>query len=267
MRTIVHISDLHFGRTDPKILPVLTKTIVDAAPHVVVVSGDLTQRAKDSQFAAARAFMDTLPKPQIIVPGNHDIPFYNVIRRWLYPLSAYRRAFGSDLEPHYSDSEISVVGLNSARSLTFKNGRLNVGQLERSCARFTDTTPDALRIVATHHPFALEDAGTSDVIGRAEMAIAAFAKCRVDVILSGHLHTSHTLIGTEQYDDGQHAALLIQAGTATSNRVRDGEANAFNILHADGNRLAVHRLTWNGTAFETALMENFERGATGWKKL
>jgi 3',5'-cyclic AMP phosphodiesterase CpdA len=211
--------------------------------------------------------MDTLPKPQIIVPGNHDIPFYNVIRRWLYPLSAYRRAFGSDLEPHYSDSEISVVGLNSARSLTFKNGRLNVGQLERSCARFTDTTPDALRIVATHHPFALEDAGTSDIIGRAEMAIAAFAKCRVDVILSGHLHTSHTLIGTEHYDDGQRPALLIQAGTATSNRVRDGEANAFNILHADGNRLAVHRPTWNGAAFETALIENFERGSAGWKKL
>lgn len=267
MRTIVHLSDLHFGRVDPAILPVLTKTVVDAKPHVVVVSGDLTQRARDSQFAAARAFMETLPKPQIVVPGNHDIPLYNVFRRWLWPLSAYRRAFGSELEPHYSDSEISVVGLNSARSLTFKNGRLNVGQLERSCARFTDTTADALRIVVTHHPFALENASTSDIIGRAEMAIAAFAKCRVDVILSGHLHTSHTLIGKERYDEGRHAALLIQAGTATSSRLRDGETNAFNILHTERGRLSAHRLTWTGTTFETSLVEDFERSAEGWKKL
>jgi len=232
VRTIVHLSDLHFGRVDPAIPPVLARTITAAHPDVVVVSGDLTQRARISQFAEARRFLDTLPKPQIVVPGNHDVPLYNVIARWLWPLAGFKRYFGEDPDPFFADTEVAVVGINTARSLTFKNGRINRNQLTQSCARFSHTGKDTLRIVATHHPFAGAEAGSVGLVGRAWMAIEEFARCGVDIVLSGHMHTSHTVSSVERYGAGRHAALLIQAGTATSNRVR-GETNAFNILEAD----------------------------------
>jgi 3',5'-cyclic AMP phosphodiesterase CpdA len=266
VRTIVHISDLHFGRVDPEIPPVLARTILAAGPDVVVVSGDLTQRARTSQFAEARRFLDTLPKPQIVVPGNHDVPLYDVLARWLWPLAGFTRFFGENLEPFFADAEVAVVGINTARSLTFKNGRINRTQLTRSCARLSDAGGDTLRIVATHHPFAGTEAGSAGLVGRARMAIEEFARCGVDIVLSGHMHASHTISSAERYGAGRHAALLIQAGTATSNRIR-GETNAFNILVTDGPRLSVRRMTWNGQAFDVSLVEGFERREGGWLKV
>ena len=117
MRTIVHLSDLHFGRIDPAILDPLAALIVSMRPDVVVVSGDLTQRARKAQFQGARAYLDRLPKPQVVVPGNHDVPLYRVWERFLSPLGKYRRHFDDDLEPDFIDDEIAVIGINTARSL------------------------------------------------------------------------------------------------------------------------------------------------------
>src|SRR5687768_4988171 len=103
MRTIVHISDLHFGRVDPTLLDPLRRAVEAVSPHVVVVSGDLTQRAKPEQFREARRFLDTLPRPHIVVPGNHDVPLYNVFQRFFQPLDKYRRYISAELEPHYID--------------------------------------------------------------------------------------------------------------------------------------------------------------------
>src|SRR5437868_15414983 len=119
MRTIVHLSDLHFGRVDPALLDPLRELVRSIVPNVVVVSGDLTQRAKSEEFEAARAWLDTLPGPQIIVPGNHDISLYNVFRRFVQPLERYKRYITDDLDPMYVDEEIAVLGVNTARSLTF----------------------------------------------------------------------------------------------------------------------------------------------------
>jgi 3',5'-cyclic AMP phosphodiesterase CpdA len=266
MRTIVHISDLHFGRVDPEIPRVLARTISAAKPDVVVVSGDLTQRARTSQFAEARRFLDSLPKPQIVVPGNHDVPLYNVLARWLWPLAGFTRFFGENLEPFFSDDEVAIVGINTARSLTFKNGRINREQLTRSCAQFSRASGNTLRIVATHHPFAAPEGDPAGLVGRAQMAIEEFARCGVDVVLSGHMHASHVISSAERYGSDRHEALLVQAGTATSNRVR-GETNAFNILVADGSHLAIRRMTWNGQAFDVSVVEQFERREIGWHKI
>ncbi|HEX7558185.1 MAG TPA: metallophosphoesterase, partial [Usitatibacter sp.] len=122
MRTLVHISDLHFGRVDSALLVPLRERIEALAPHLVVVSGDLTQRATREQFREAKAFLDTLPQPQVVVPGNHDVPLYNVFQRVLSPLGKYLSIVTSDLEPSYIDDEIAVVGVNTARSLTWKRG-------------------------------------------------------------------------------------------------------------------------------------------------
>ncbi len=247
MRTVVHISDLHFGRTDPSVLPRLRDTIAGARPDVVVVSGDLTQRAKSHQFAEARAFLDSLPKPQIVVPGNHDVPLYNVVKRWLQPLENYRKYFGDDLTPFYRDAEIAVLGINTARSATFKNGRVNAEQVVHACSRLEALDETTVRIVVTHHPFALPENIADTVVGRAQMAIAGFARCKVDLILSGHLHTSHTVDSVKHYTDSEHSALLVHAGTATSTRMR-GEANSFNILKIERPTVHIDRLTWDEAA-------------------
>ena len=124
-RTIVHLSDLHFGRVDPAILPALRRAVAVAAPDLVAVSGDITQRARIAEFKAAAHFLETLPAPLLVVPGNHDLPLYNVLLRWLSPLDRYRRFITSDLAPFYEDAEIAVLGVNTARALTFKDGRIN----------------------------------------------------------------------------------------------------------------------------------------------
>src|SRR3984893_1388274 len=108
MRTVVHLSDLHFGRVDPRLVPPLVQTIQAIAPDLIAVSGDLTQRARRSQFVQARAFLERLPFPRIIVPGNHDVPLYNIVARFLNPLADYRRYIAHDLEPVFVDEEMIV---------------------------------------------------------------------------------------------------------------------------------------------------------------
>jgi 3',5'-cyclic AMP phosphodiesterase CpdA len=136
MRTIVHLSDLHFGRVDQALVEPLIETVNALAPDLVAVSGDLTQRARTAQFVEARAFLDALPAPRIVVPGHHDVPLYNPVARFLGGLLKYRRYISDDLAPFYRDREIAVLGLNTARSLTFKNGRINRKQLRILRARF-----------------------------------------------------------------------------------------------------------------------------------
>jgi 3',5'-cyclic AMP phosphodiesterase CpdA len=255
VRTIVHISDLHFDHVDAEVLPRLTETIRAARPDVVVVSGDLTQRARAYQFAAARAFLDSLPRPQIVVPGNHDVPLYNVAARFLNPLDNYKRHITGDLEPFYRDTEIAVLGINTARSLAFKNGRINEQQVARSCMQLEPLSSGIVRVVVTHHPFALPDDSGDSPVGRAAMAIESFAACKVDLILSGHLHASHATHGIDHYDSIDHSPLLVQAGTATSVRKRN-EDNSFNILRIERPRVTVDRLTWDEGREDFALAES-----------
>src|SRR5437763_2204567 len=129
MRTIAHISDVHFATENPAVVEGLLSDLKTIGPHLVAVSGDLTQRALRSEFAAARAFLERIPFPHVIVPGNHDIPLYDVGRRFLRPLHRYRRFITADLSPSYHDDEIAAVGVNTARSATWKNGRISLAQI------------------------------------------------------------------------------------------------------------------------------------------
>ena len=131
MRTIAHISDLHFGRTDASMIRRLKAQLTELKPDLLVVSGDLTQRARVSEFTDARAFLDHLPQPQIIVPGNHDIELYNLYGRFVERLQRYRTYISQDVEPSYSDPELMVASVNTARSLTFKGGRISAAQRRR----------------------------------------------------------------------------------------------------------------------------------------
>ncbi|MBV9686902.1 MAG: metallophosphoesterase, partial [Alphaproteobacteria bacterium] len=128
MRTVAHLSDLHFGRHDETVAERLMADISEVQPDLVVVTGDLTQRARHRQFAAARAFLEKFSMPIIVVPGNHDVPLYDVLERFIGRLARYRRYICTELQPFYADDEIALLGLNTARSATFTDGRISYKQ-------------------------------------------------------------------------------------------------------------------------------------------
>ncbi|MES2561138.1 MAG: metallophosphoesterase, partial [Pseudomonadota bacterium] len=150
MRTIAHLSDLHFGRIEHSLLEPLRRAVIGLAPDVVVISGDLTQRAKPHEFREARSYLDTLPSPQIVVPGNHDVPLYNVFQRFFTPLKKFRRYICADHEPNYIDNEVAIVGINTARSLVFKGGRINQEQVAGIRDKLCSLNPAVIKMVVTH---------------------------------------------------------------------------------------------------------------------
>ncbi|MEO8802603.1 MAG: metallophosphoesterase [Rudaea sp.] len=266
MRTLVHLSDLHFGRVDSALIRPLIEQINRIAPDLVAVSGDLTQRARSAQFRQAREFLDALPSPRIVVPGNHDVPLHNVLKRLLQPLQKYQRYITDDLEPFFVDDEIAVLGINTARSLTIKSGRINEAQLGRVRTQFSRLPAAVTKIVVTHHPLDLpEGHSDKDLVGRARMAMETFADCAVDILLAGHLHVGQTGNTAARYEIVGHAALVIHAGTATSTRGR-GEANSFNVIRIDRPKIIVERWVWNpvATTFAPTAPEHFRLAAGQW---
>lgn len=250
MRTLVHMSDLHFGRVDAALLEPLIALVARIDPDVVVISGDLTQRARSTEFKAARRFIDALPSPRIVVPGNHDVPLYNVVRRMLRPLSAYQRYITSDLAPCFIDDEIAVLGINTARSMVIKNGRINEEQIAVVREQFSGLGDEITKVIVTHHPFDLP-AGQNkdDLVGRAALAMKTFAECGADLLLAGHFHESHAGSTADRHRIVGHSALVVQAGTATSTRGR-GETNSFNVLRIDHPSILLMRYGWLPAAGE-----------------
>jgi 3',5'-cyclic AMP phosphodiesterase CpdA len=268
MRTIVHLSDVHFGSVNETVIPPLLEAVNGIAPDVVAVSGDLTQRARSHQFKEARAFLDRLPQPQIVVPGNHDVPLHNVLARFFQPLRKYRRFITHDLRPYHIDNEIAVLGINTARSLTIKGGRVNEEQIAWVQKQFCAVPADVVRIVVTHHPFDLPTGHAErNLVGRAKMAMAALASSGADVFLAGHLHVSQTTHSASRYKIEGHSALVIQAGTATSSRGR-GEENSFNVVRVDRPYITVERFEWAGERgeFSPVVQERFFQTPDGWMR-
>lgn len=257
MRTIVHLSDLHFGRVDEKTLAPLCDTVWAQKPDVVAISGDLTQRAKPEEFQLARHFLDALPEPVLVVPGNHDVPVFGRLRE--PPMLRYETHITKDLEPHVEDEEICVAGLNTARAFAIQGGRLSHGQIALVKRRFTAARTNACKVLVAHHPL--------DVPGhwvhvrsarRSKRAFEEWSECGVDLILGGHEHRSHATDQPELLRHGKHQALMVQAGTATSTRVR-GEPNSFNTIHIEPGQIVVVRLDWDGKGFREAWRGKFAR--------
>ena len=245
MRTVVHLSDLHFGRVDARLVTPLVQAIEAIGPHLVAISGDLTQRARRHEFLQARDFLQQLHFPQLIVPGNHDVPLYNIPARWLRPLAGYGEHISPDFEPVFADEEMIVVGLNSVRSATLGGrGRLNALQVDRAATRLMAVAPHVVKIVVTHHPFDLPHGhGDDHLIGGSQMAMARLAPAGAQVFLAGHLHVSHTGGTAERYKIAGHDALVVQAGTL-STRGR-GEVNSFNVVQIDRPQIVIERHSWD----------------------
>jgi 3',5'-cyclic AMP phosphodiesterase CpdA len=265
-RTLVHISDLHFGRIHVPTVEPLIRAIWSMQPNVLVVSGDLTQRARLEEFQEAREFLDRLPKPQIVVPGNHDVPLYNVYGRFVQQFQRYRRYISEDLQPMYLDEEIAVLGVNTARALTWKGGRINDRQITELHARLCTLPSNVIKAVVTHHPFDLpESFSDAHLVGRARRAMRRLAECGADLLLAGHFHVSHIGSTARRHRISGHSAVVVQAGTATSSRGR-GEYNSFNKVITEPKRLIVERWSWvPGTeSFNRCGMDEYRRTPEGW---
>jgi len=262
MRLVAHISDLHFGALRKETIEPLLACLEKLAPDAVAVTGDLTQRARSGQFEQAAAFLERLPSERrLVVPGNHDIPaLYRPFRRLLALRRRFDRYITSEAFPTIADDEIIVVGLNTARSLSIKNGRINTAQLQEATKRFQRVSPRALRLLACHHPFVVpEDVSSKERARRADMAVAALVEDEVDLLLTGHRHLPWVSpLGTR--------LPTVHAGTATSRRIRGAE-NSFNTILVDADRVIVRRYVWQPGVQRFALRKDatveFARTAGG----
>lgn len=270
MRKIAHVSDIHFGQTDPSVVRRLEEIVNELQPDLLVVSGDLTQRAKKDQFVEARDFLARIPHPQIVVPGNHDVPLYNVFRRFASPLARYKKFITDDMFPFYEDAEMAVLGINTARSLTVKGGRINEHQVEMISEKLGSLDDTLSKIVVTHHPFDLPGGSDEDdIVGNADRFMPQIAESGADIFLSGHLHVSSITNSAHRYRlEGGKAALVIQAGTAASTRGR-GEPNSFNLIEIERPMLTVKRFECSipPNGFALATTEQFTQTERGWSRM
>jgi 3',5'-cyclic AMP phosphodiesterase CpdA len=266
VRTLVHLSDLHFDRVDRDVVGALAETVKAIAPDVIAVSGDLTQRARSHQFIEARAFLESLPGPVLVVPGNHDVPLHNVFARVLNPLGRYRRHITADLHPRYSDPELMVVGTNTTRSFTIAGGGIRRRELTRICDTLNGVDESVIKVVVGHHPFDMPHAGAAFGLARpGPEAVELLAHTGVDVFLTGHLHITYAGPTATRYRIGGRSAIVVEAGTATSTRVR-GEPNAFNVLRVGAETIVVEHVEWRSAtgAFGAGEVQRFARTPGGW---
>jgi len=247
--SLLHVSDVHFGT--PHLAEVANGVLAFAEerrPDVVVVSGDLTQRARPEQFRAARAWVERFAAPVVVVPGNHDVPLYRFWERLLDPFGAYRRHFSPELEPVHRDDRLCVVGINTAHGWTLKEGRIPLPRL-LAVAELLEQVPETVLkvVVAHHHLIPPPNFGTQTVLANAYEAIDVFSTVGVDLVLSGHQHQAYIGSSEEFYPKGRPPVVICHSGTTTSNRGRMGERerNSCNWIEFDDESLTVSQHRWH----------------------
>jgi 3',5'-cyclic AMP phosphodiesterase CpdA len=272
MAQIAHLSDVHFGAHDPAVVAGAEAWLAEARPDLVVISGDFTQRARIEEYREAGAFLDrieSLGLATLGVPGNHDVPLYDVVQRFTRPLHRYRRYIDDDLCPWFENSDLAVLGINTARSLTFKDGRISHEQMAIIRERFGDVPEEKTRILVTHHPlFAMpigEAGEPSEAVGRHGEALQAVAEAGVHILLAGHFHRSFTESARRMVRNAG-PALVIQAGTATSTRLRHGEKQSFNLIRTERNdQVDVEVIAWDGGDFRAGNRAGYAFDGENWQ--
>jgi len=231
---LLQLSDPHFGTERPAVAMALRALVRSQRPQVLLMSGDITQRATAAQFAAARAFVDSLAVPVCLaIPGNHDIPLFDLASRLLRPYARYARAFGTQLEPQFENPDLLVLALNTTRRWRHVDGELSAAQIERVASRFEATPSGQWRVVVVHQPIAVPSAEHAhDLLHGHQAALRRWAAAGADLVVGGHIHLPYVLALPE----GRAARPLwaVQAGTALSHRVRAGTGNSVNLIHLQG---------------------------------
>lgn len=233
MSLILHISDTHFGTEQPPVVDALARLARERKPDLVILSGDITQRATEAQFAAARRALDRLgDAPMLALPGNHDIPLVNLAMRLWRPYARYLRAFGPSLEPVIERDDVLVIGVNTSRPERHTNGAVSRAQIEAVVQRLGAARPGQLRIVVTHQPAAvLRATDEPDRLLGADEALQAWSAAGADLVLGGHIHLPYVVELGRLGVPTPRPMWCVQAGTAVSRRVRWGTSNSVNLIH------------------------------------
>jgi 3',5'-cyclic AMP phosphodiesterase CpdA len=271
MARIAHLSDLHFGSHDPKVVDGAFAWLQEQQPDLIILSGDFTQRARIEQFRMASAWLNRLRGagwPVLAIPGNHDVPLYDVVTRFAAPLHRYKRWISNDLCPWFENEEVAVLGINTARSLTFKDGRINREQMVLIRERFAAVAPSKTRILVTHHPLYSMPIGEggelNEAVGRHADAVKAVCEAGIHVALAGHFHRTYAEAARKMVRNAG-GALVIQAGTATSTRLRNNEGQSFNWIHAHRNNdIELQVIAWDGTGFRRGSHVRFAYDGENW---
>lgn len=234
MSLFIQISDPHFGTERPDVVEALKTLITTTAPDLVILSGDVTQRARRAQFDAARRFVDSYARPTLAIPGNHDVPLLNVFARAFNPFGGYRRVFGKELEPVHASDDALVIGVNTVRARRHKNGEVSTAQIERVCARLRQADDAQLRIVVTHQPVhVIREKDIANLLINHEAAIKAWAAAGADLVLGGHIHLPYVRPLNNETRKLASELWSVQAGTATSTRIREGISNSVYVIRHD----------------------------------
>ena len=261
---IAHLSDVHFGRiAHDVIVDTLVDEINERGVDLVVVSGDLTQRARRKQYQAARAMLDAFTAPTLVVPGNHDVyAYWYPLGRLFLPLRRYRRYITDDLTPTFEQEDVAVLGINSAYGWTIKGGRLRNQEL-KAIEDFFEEKPESVFkvLVLHHHLLQIQALGKHDVVRRAQQALRLASRVGVDLVLCGHLHVSH--VEPVELDPAGHRLVIASAGTATSNRGRGEhrQTNFYNLIDVGPEQFEIEERRYDEAAgqFATERTTAFER--------
>ncbi|MDR5775698.1 MULTISPECIES: metallophosphoesterase [unclassified Caballeronia] len=236
MNVLLQISDPHFGTERPTVVAALLRLSDAISPDLVVVSGDITQRARRYQFALAGAFFDALgTRPRLVIPGNHDIPLFNPLARLFRPYANHQRVFGAELEPSFESDTLLVLGVNTTRPFRHKDGEISMQQVKRVSARLEAASAKQLRVVVTHQPVAVTRAkDEANLLHGHERAVQRWARAGADLILGGHIHLPYVLPLHDTFAGLPRKLWAVQAGTALSRRTRGTIDNSVNVIRYDG---------------------------------
>lgn len=231
MTTVLQISDPHFGTEVAEVVEALVELARRVRPSLCVLSGDITQRARRSQFSRARVFVERLSAPLLAIPGNHDIPLFNPLARALFPYRNYQQAFGDDLEPSFESEHLLVIGVKTTRRRRHKHGEVCEAQIERVASRLNQARPEQLRVVVTHQPvLAIRARDENNLLRGSERAAPRWCEAGADLFLGGHIHLPYLRPLSERFGDVRRRAWVAQAGTSVSRRIREGIPNSVNLL-------------------------------------
>jgi 3',5'-cyclic AMP phosphodiesterase CpdA len=264
MSVILHLADAHFGTETTAVVEALVALAREQSPDLVILSGDATMRGRRSQFMATHQFLTRLASPNILViPGNHDIPLYNLAFRVFTPYGNYRRVFGRVLEPEFDSADLLVIGVNTTRPWRHKDGVISLDQVKRVSRRLKEASPAQLRIVVTHQPVRVtRSSDEKNLLHGREAAVRAWAEAGADLVLSGHIHLPHVRPLREIYPDLPRPLWSVLAGTAVSSRVRGDIPNSVNVIRylstAIPRQCTLERWDFDGKLFRIADRQTVE---------
>jgi 3',5'-cyclic AMP phosphodiesterase CpdA len=229
---LLHVSDPHFGTEQAPVVAALQRLARELVPDVLVLSGDITQRARRAQFEAARRFVDALGvATRVVIPGNHDIPLFDLWTRLTDPYRGFRRAFGDELEPALMRDDLLLLAVRTTRRERHKHGEIDADQVARVAARLRTATSQQLRVVVVHQPMHVpRPQDEENLLRGAEAAARAWSAAGADLVLGGHIHLPYVLPMSQRYTGLGRELWCVQAGTAVSSRVRWEAPNSVNLI-------------------------------------